>query len=282
MLFEMFPHSPLAPIVATFFWAALIGVCAWLMVFKTAIFNEFHEFPLNNALTGMLNTCFVFFIAFMAADSFQGYNTAKNHLINESNAVNRILATPVSPPVVSERIQEQLVKYLKNVTEIEWGKNFNKHGDSRVDDSLNDLAKSALDPRSRCIDMQRSNCMDASTISTVLRLVEDLRQARDSRLAIGARGGDPFRYFLSMFMALNAAISLILLMIKNRRAATIALTMYCTSLWVIFMIVILHSNPYVGLKSIQPDSLEKTLRSLGQEANKAGQAGAGENKELRK
>ncbi len=272
MLFELFPRSSFAPVLATFLWAALIGLCAWLAVFKTPVFNVFHEFALNNALTGMLNTCFVFFIAFMAADSFQGYNNARNLLINENNSVNRLLATPLDSPVVSKRIHEQVVKYLQNVTDNEWGRNFNKSADPSVDDALNDLTIIVNDPRARCLETQKNSCTDTAAASNILRQLDELRQARDSRLAIGARGGDPFRYYLSMFMALNAAISLVLLMIRNRRAATIALTMYCTSLWVIFMIVILHSNPYVGLKAIQPDPLEKTLKSLQREANDAGQS----------
>jgi hypothetical protein len=100
-------------------------------------------------------------------------------------------------------------------------------------------------------------------MSRYLAGVDALREARDIRLALGVQDREGLRYLLCMLLALNAAISLLLVYKNEKRAALVPLVMYCVSVWVTFLIVILHADPYIGFRGIQPTMLEHLLQQLG-------------------
>lgn len=92
--------------------------------------------------------------------------------------------------------------------------------------------------------------------------VDDLRKAREQRLLIGGQGSQAFRYVLCMLLATNALASYMILFLSTPKAAFPALSMYCFSVWIILMIVVLHSNPYAGVMAIEPTSLERIVKSI--------------------
>lgn len=99
-------------------------------------------------------------------------------------------------------------------------------------------------------------CLDTLTMSRYLNGVDTLREVPDLRLSLGVQEREGLRYFLCMFLALNSTICLLLVYKNEKRAALVPLVMYCLSIWVTFLIVILHADPYIGFSGIQPTMLE--------------------------
>jgi hypothetical protein len=95
-----------------------------------------------------------------------------------------------------------------------------------------------------------------------LQHVSELRQARDYRLAIGSLERQTLRSLLCVFLAFLSTVSLMVLLRRDGRAAVAPLVLYCTSLWVAFLIVVLHAEPYVGIRGVKPLMLESVLRAL--------------------
>ena len=99
-------------------------------------------------------------------------------------------------------------------------------------------------------------------MSRYLSAVDALREEHDLRFSLGIHDKEGLRYLLCIFLALNAAISLLVVYKKEKRAARVSLVMYCLSVWVTFLIVILHAEPYVGFRGIEPTMLEIVLQKL--------------------
>lgn len=262
MLFELFPSLWFAPVVATLVMSSLIGLAAWALVYRTPIFNRFLSVEFDSVFCTMLNLIFVFFLAFMGSDFHANYKSATDNLADEKAAVNRLLHTQMPTEALSLAKQAALKDYLENVVTIEWRQHFNRQEIAEVQNALDRLNAIGVQARRDCLDSASSTCMDALEATSYAKSIDDLRQARDHRLAIGALERQTLRYLLCMFLAFNAAVSILALYRKDQRAAIVPLVMFCASVWVAFLIVVLHAEPYVGIRGIEPAALDRMLHSL--------------------
>jgi len=262
MVFEFLPHLIYAPILATLVWVVVIGFISWSLVFKTTLFKSFLTTRIDSVLAGMLNVMFVFFMAFTASDVFQGYNAARNALIEESVAIDKLLSIQNGTPEFKSQSNQQIKKYLQNTIDIEWQRDFNKIRNTEADAALSTLLTALGAEKRRCSLFKPPDCLDATTAGSYLKSIDDLKKAREQRLSIGGQGTQVVRYLLCMFLAMNALTGLLLLFIATPRAALPPLIMYCFSLWIILMMVVMHSNPYAGVKAIEPAPLGRILQNL--------------------
>ena len=262
MLFELFPNLWFGPLVATLVWSLIVGASAWLVVYKTPIFNRFLTAKFESAFCTALNLIFVFFMAFMGSDFHANYKNAVDNLVKEKAAVNRLLHTEMPSAAMHQQISLALKDYLNNVINVEWREHFNRQESADATQALTELSAIAAQARRNCIDPQSGACLDQLTATRFYTNVDDLRQAREHRLAIGSLERQTLRYLLCVFLAFNAAVSILAFYRKDPITAIVPLVMYCASVWVAFMIVVLHAEPYVGIRGIKPDALAQVLQGL--------------------
>ena len=263
MLFERFPHLMIGPILATLAWTILIGLLAWVLVFKTRIFNPFNEVRFDSFFCGLLNIIFVFFMAFMGSEFYEKHKAASESLVKEKTAVNQLLTTALPTEALNQQVRDAIKSYLQAVTEVEWKQHLNQRQNDEAQQAIRQLLQWVNPSRQACANHGTTQCIDTFTMSRYLAGVDALREARDIRLALGVQDREGLRYLLCMLLALNAAISLLLVYKNEKRAALVPLVMYCVSVWVTFLIVILHADPYIGFRGIQPTMLEHLLQQLG-------------------
>lgn len=201
-------------------------------------------------------------MAFTASDVFQGYSAARNALIEESVAIDKLLSIQNGAPDFRSQSNQQIKKYLQNTIEIEWQRDFNKIRNTESDAALSMLLAALGSEKRRCSLTKSPDCLDGATAGSYLKNIDDLKKAREQRLSIGGQGTQVVRYLLCMFLATNALTSLLLIFIATPRVAIYPLIMYCFSLWIILMMVVMHSNPYTGVKAIEPTSLGRMLQNL--------------------
>lgn len=261
MLFELFPDLWIGPILATLSWTLLVALSAWVLVFKTPIFNRYIEFKIDAAFCTMLNIIFVFFMAFMGSDFHENFQSAQLALVKEKAALNRLLHAPL-PAQLSQQTKVEVSHYLENVINTEWRKNLNRQESPAVQNALIALSQILVNNQANCASATTGNCVNDFIASAYFRSIDELREARDYRLAIGALERQTLRYLLCIFLAFNAVVSILILFRANRKGAIIPLVMYGASIWIAFMIVVLHAEPYVGVRGIAPIALEHLLDSI--------------------
>jgi hypothetical protein len=262
MLFERFPHLMIGPIVATLAWAILIGVLAWVLVFKTRLFNPFDKVRFDSFFCGLLNIIFVFFMAFMGSEFYESHKAASDSLMRERAAIQRVLSIELPTEALNQQVQGTIKSYLQAVVDIEWKQFTNREQSETAQQASIALTELVFQARRDCDNQVITHCIDTLTMGRYLNAVDALREERDLRFSLGVYDREGIRYLLCMFLALNAAISLLLVYKQDKRAALVPLVMYCLSVWVTFLIVVLHAEPYVGFRGVEPSMLENVLQKL--------------------
>ena len=262
MLFELFPELWFGPVLATLAWSILIGTIAWVLVFKTPLFNRYLTTEFDSVLCTILNLIFVFLMAFMGSDFHANYKSAADNLVKENAAIKRLLHTDMQSEALNQKIESGVKDYLENVVDIEWLQNFNRTQSAAVTQAILELEAIVSQARQNCVEAGPPACADQLTMARYQNSLDDLQEARDYRLATGSLERQTLRYLLCMFLALNAAISMMVLYRRDPRAAIAPLVMYCASVWVAFVIVVLHAEPYVGLRGIEPEVLSQLRHAM--------------------
>ena len=262
MLFEKYPHLMIGPILATLVWVILIGSLAWALVFKTRLFSRFDEVRFDPFFCAIVNIIFVFFMAFMGSEFYENHKMAAVSLVQEKAAIDRLLSTHLPTDELNKKLNSAVQAYTQNVVDAEWRKNLNRSADPAVEQAVVDLTQIITQARQGCVVPDSSQCVDHLTSNRYLMSLDTLREAREYRLWLGAHQYEAMRYLLCVLLALNATICLLLVYKKDKRAAVVPLVIYCVSVWVTFLIVILHAEPYVGIRGLDPDMLEQVLRGL--------------------
>jgi uncharacterized protein YbaA (DUF1428 family) len=262
MVFERFPHLMIGPVLATLSWVILIGVLSWVLVFRTRLFHRFDEVRFDPFFCALLNIIFVFFMAFMGSEFYENHKTAAVSLVKERAAIDRLLSSNLPSDDLKQQLNAAVKAYVQNVVNVEWRDNLNRQSSQAVEQAIGDLTRLVAQARQDCAGAGMSLCIDTITTSRYLASIDELREARGFRLSLGSYEREVMRYLLCVFLALNAAICLLLVYKKDKRAALVPLVMYCLSVWVTFLIVILHAEPYVGIRGLDPGALEQVLHQL--------------------
>jgi hypothetical protein len=260
--FDSFSHAPYAAVWATLAWSIIVGTIAHTLVFKTPLFNVFIENRLPDVLVTCLNVMFVFFIAFMASDNYSRFNQAQDNVVKETIAVKRIMNAQDLPPEIQAKNTALIKLYLDKVVNQEWKTHLNKQASPQAEEALNFLIGNISAYRKQCVQANNFNCLDSLTFNHHRQYIDDLRDARDQRLAFGQQSAEFFRYALCNILGLNALIALMILFKANPKAARRPLIMYCFSFWMILLIVVVHTNPFTGFQAVKPKPLEQVLASL--------------------
>lgn len=136
MLFEYLPAFPFAAIVAAFLWAAVIGVVAHSLVFRTRLFDALLKVPMVPPFIALPAIMFAFLMAFMASDAWNNISQARTSLVNEVAAVNRIAAVPLRPEAATQQARETMRQYIDAVTAEEFRQHFNQRGAAKADAAI--------------------------------------------------------------------------------------------------------------------------------------------------
>lgn len=262
MLFERFPHLMFGPILATLSWVILIGVVAWVLVFKTRLFHAFDNVRFDSFFCGLLNIIFVFFMAFMGSEFYESHKAASDSLMRERAAIQRVLSIELPTEALNKKVQGTMKTYLEAVIIVEWKQHLNRQQSEKAQQASVSLTERVFQARRDCDNQVITHCIDNLTMSRYLSAVDALREEHDLRFSLGIQDKEGLRYLLCVFLALNAAISLLLVYKHEKRAALVPLVMYCLSVWVTFLIVVLHAEPYVGFRGVEPTMLENVLQKF--------------------
>lgn len=85
-----FPNFGLGPVILALIISATLGLAAYLIVFKTRLFDHLINKPLVAPYVGVPNTVLALLLAFMASSVWQNTSAATAALQNEATALSRL------------------------------------------------------------------------------------------------------------------------------------------------------------------------------------------------
>jgi ABC-type multidrug transport system fused ATPase/permease subunit len=263
MVYEFF-DGPLSPIVSALSWSIVIWLVTYSIVFKTKIFNYLISNPLSPPFLALPALMFAFLMGFMASESWQNYSQAKTSIINETAAIERILNIPLKPEVFQVKSNDYVKSYLQSVLDDEWGAKHNQSSSVEAHESLNLLELNLWQASDACSDglLPKASCTSSVSAAAYIKAIDDLRLAREQRLSLGYQSSRTFRWFLGIILGLISAISVAAVHKHNQRTGTIALTLYCLSMWMAFSMVTLNIHPYKWSEVIKPTPLISILEKI--------------------
>lgn len=270
MLYQHF-DSQFGPLIASLSWSVAIGVLSYVVVYKTRLLNHLLTVPLVPPFLALPAIMFAFLMGFMSAESWQNFSNARSSLINEASAVSRLINIPIKPPEYQVRAKALLKAYLETSLSDEWSGLHNEASSAKASELLNQLEINVWNARANCVQGAASAaCMDSIPTTTFIKGIDDLRNAREQRLSLGHEVGINYKWALVILLGLISAISVAAVHRHDRRTGTIALILFCLSLWVAFSMVSLHINPYKWRHTIAPTPLVNLLETLDKAPNTGG------------
>ena len=260
MLYESF-EGIWAPIIATFFWSLGIGAASFLLVFKTKLFNHLLDAPLAPPFLNVPAIMFAFLMGFMSSDAWQDFAHARTALINEASSISRLIVIPLNSANLQERLNTNMQLYLEAVLEQEWANSRSMSESAKSKKALDNLSLILWQAVAQCSN-QQGPCMETVTSSSYINALDNLRNAREQRLSLGYVSSVNTKWFLAIILAFLSALSVAAAHRYNQKTGVTALVLCCCSIWVIFSVVSMYSNPYKWAERIEPVPLISILNEL--------------------
>ena len=259
MIYDYFDFA-YTPMIATAVWAVVIGVISYLAVFRLRLFDVLLKEPLAAPIMGLPAIMFGFLMVFMASQAWQNISLARTALVNEHSAVVRMIAAPIEPAALKQQLRAATRRYLDAVLDEEWAKHHNEVRSAGAEAALGELETGiwAIDLQCRSL----AGCSTGQAVSSVVKAQDDLRLAREQRLALAFQGGLRLKWVLAISLAIATSLTIAAVHRASPRAARIGIGLFCLSIWLSFSVVALNIQPYRGPDALSPAMLKAMYAKL--------------------
>ena len=218
---------------------------------SSLMFVEHTDF--GGIFSSALGILFGLILAFVTIGAWQNYNSVSQTVGQEGGAIYGIYTALDGYPLETrEQGRKILRRYMEEVITQEWPK---------MESNQNDLpALSVLNELSKLIhQFKPSNFGELATQQEVLMLMGEYRSIRNSRV-MSAKSFIDLPMFLSL--GLGAFCFLFyqcLYSMKSNRLHAVMITMLSASLGLIFFLILIYSNPFIGPSKIDPTDIKLIL-----------------------
>lgn len=257
MMLYFFPDFGHGPFIFALIISAALGLTAYLIVFKTRLFDHLINKPLVAPYIGVPNTVLALILAFMASSVWQNTSAAVTALQNEATALNRLSIIASTSLSLSAELNGELSSYRQRVEQIEWGRDHNMRRDPEIDQRLSSLYARAwrIDAGACAVRSPESVCTTKAMAAEILTEIKQLESAREQRLSIGSQSnfGHARKWAIIYLLTLVSNITLGAVHRANRPAAITAIVLWCLSTALVFSMITLHVHPYKEPDALRPD-----------------------------
>lgn len=133
------PNFGPGPFILALIISGALGLAAYMIVFRTRLFDHLINKPLVAPYIVVPNTVLALILAFMASSVWQNTSSAAAALQNEATALSRHKVIASTSPALSAELKSQLSAYTNLVQKVEWGSDYNAKRNPEVDQTLSDL-----------------------------------------------------------------------------------------------------------------------------------------------
>lgn len=212
----------------------LIGYIA-LRILSTRAKHDVLSIPIG-AFTGTIATAWALSLGFVAADIWAVNAKADQALSEERSAITRLLGSASVDVLNSQTLKDLTLDYRNLVSEIEWSENKNIKPSYEVDVVLQKI-------RAEIYLLSKTD-IPSPMISKVINDFDELQDARNIRLSVGATSVDINKWYLLIVLTILTIITIASVHADRKRAGIKALIIYAITSTFCVWILAIHANPY--------------------------------------
>ncbi len=245
---SLFSMSP----VILFFLFLICGIffyCVsllFLRVFAKQASQDILTLPVA-AFVGTVATAWALALGFVAADIWSANSRADQAASDERSSIIRLVGMAVPDALNEVTLLEALTAYRIAVVKEEWLKSGNVRPEKPVEEALQNI-------RIALIDLAATDISPA-LMAKMVQDFDEMQDARNTRLAVGASSVSFFKWYLVLFLTLLSLVVIAAVHADRPKAGRKALGIYTvtavTSMW----ILAIHASPYHGAGRIEPSVL---------------------------
>ncbi|MRX37594.1 DUF4239 domain-containing protein [Aminobacter sp. MDW-2] len=193
------------------------------------------------AFVGTITTAWALSLGFTAADVWSVNSRASQVASAERSSMMRLAGMAKPEALASAELMAGLKAYKDGVVQMEW-QNANRSPEPVVEQALQGI-------RLAMIDLAKAGHPDP-IISQMVQDLDELQDARNSRLAIGTSSVNQLKWYLVLFLTMLSAIVVGAVHADRPHAGRKAILIFAVTAGVSLWILALHANPYVGVAQV--------------------------------
>lgn len=193
------------------------------------------------AFVGTITTAWALSLGFTAADVWSVNSRANEFASAERSSMMRLAGMAKPEALASTELMNGLQAYKGAVVATEWP-NANRAPEPAVEQALQGI-------RLALIGLSKTGLPDP-IIGQMVQDFDELQDARNSRLAIGASSVNQLKWYLVLFLTMLSAIVIGAVHADRPHAGRKAILIFAVTASVSLWILALHANPYVGVAQV--------------------------------
>lgn len=203
------------------------------------------------AFIGTVTTAWALALGFAAADIWSVNSRAETIAAQERSSLSRLGGMTGPHALDTPGMLEALRDYAASSTEHEWNATGNAVPAEQVDAALQRV-------RLEIVAAARAG-VPASLIAKVVADFDELQDARNARLGLGARSVSDSKWYLVIFLTALSLVTIAVIHADRPVAGRNAIIIFACAATVSLWILLLHANPYVGIERIHPEEVNGAL-----------------------
>ena len=222
--------------------------CTWLRLSDQGIFGEI--------FANTMPTIFGFILAFVTISVWQNYNTVNDRVLQEAHRLYNLYRTiNAYPPEVKDAGKSQLKNYATEVIKTEWPLLTQGQFDVKAFKEFNAV-------ESLIVNFKPNTLGELSAQQEMLRQLSEYRELRRARIENAKSFIDP-PLWAALFLSAELLILFsVLFKTHNIRMHALMTTIVGASLGIVFFLLVLYNNPFLGPNAIQPAAFKNLLESF--------------------
>lgn len=237
--------------MTTFILGGLVMLCLVQKYVTWLHFEDHTDF--GEIFANSMSVIFGFILAFITITVWQNYNNVSDTVSKEANTLFNMYRTiEAYPPEVREEGQKQLKIYVREVVETEWPLLAKGQYDLRAYQDLRSFHE-------LIIHYVPKNNGELTAQQEELRLLSIYRELRRNRVESAKSLIDKPMWMALIFSAVLFLFFSSLFKMKNLRIHATMIALLGTSISLIFYLLILYDNPFIGPSALQSEPFERLL-----------------------
>ncbi|MBC8717065.1 MULTISPECIES: hypothetical protein [Brucella/Ochrobactrum group] len=230
----------------------LFGLCIYcigysaLHILSHHAKNDILSVPIG-AFVSTIATAWALSLGFVAADIWAANSKADQATSEERSSISRLIGA-ASPEILhAPELAATLIEYRQAVVKDEWENNSNIEPAHSVEVALQNI-------RREIVDLAKTS-VPTPIISQLVHDFDELQDARNTRLSVGATSVDMYKWYLLMALTVLTVITIASTHADRARAGVKAIIIYSITAAFCLWILAIHANPYQGIERLEPSQL---------------------------
>jgi hypothetical protein len=191
------------------------------------------------AFLGIVATAWALSLGFAASDVWTLGARADQAISAERSSAKRLMGISEQQALNLPALHTAVAEYAKLVQTVEWEEMLSHGANPSVDEAVQRIRLGLIDMANKGV--------AAPLVSKAVQDFDELQDARNERLAIGASAVDETKWYFVLCLTVMAMVTIAVVHADTPKAARNALFIYAVVVGVCLWIMAINANPYNGM-----------------------------------